>query len=135
MRYFHNLYGIFQLTEKVGLIIGFDFGAQQKSKGSSDYNSWYSPVMIVRYSPTEKISIAARAEYYSDKNQVIIATKTPNGFQTVGYSINLDVPVADNVLWRCEARTLSSEDAIFVDRDQIPFNKNSWVGTSLSLTF
>lgn len=135
MRYFHNLYGIFQLTEKVGLILGFDIGAQQKSKGSSDYNTWYSPVMIVRYSPTEKISLAARAEYYSNENQVIISTPTPNGFQTVGYSINLDIHVTDNVLWRCEARTLSSEDAIFLDRDQLSVSNNSWVGTSLSLTF
>jgi hypothetical protein len=135
MRYFHNLYGMFQLTEKVGLIIGFDIGAQQKLKGSSDYNTWYSPVMIVRYSPTKKISIAARAEYYSDINQVIISTKTPNGFQTVGYSINLDVRVTDNVLWRSEARTFSSEDTIFLDRDKFPVSNNSCIGTSLSLTF
>lgn len=135
MRYFHNFYGIFQLTEKVGLIAGFDIGAQQQSKGSSDYNTWYSPVMIVRYSPTEKVSLAARAEYYSDQNQVIISTTTPNGFQTFGYSVNLDVHVTDNVLWRCEARTLSSEDAIFLDRDQLSVNNNSWIGTSLSVTF
>jgi len=135
MRYFHNFYGIFQVSEKVGLIVGFDIGAQQVSKGSSDYNTWYSPVAIIRYTPIEKMAIAARAEYYTDGNGVIIATETPNGFQAVGYSINLDLKVTDNVLWRLEARTLSSKDTIFVDRDQSPISNNSWVGTSLSLTF
>jgi hypothetical protein len=135
IRYFHNLYGVIQITEKVGLIIGCDIGAQQKSKGDSDYNTWYSPVAIIRYSPTEKLSWAARAEYYTDQGEVIISTGTPNGFQAFGYSINLDVRVTENVLWRCEARTLSSKDAIFVDRGQLPVSNNSWVGTSLSLTF
>jgi hypothetical protein len=40
MRYFQNFYGQFQPTEKLGLIFGFDLGAQQKNKGSSDYNVW-----------------------------------------------------------------------------------------------
>jgi hypothetical protein len=50
MRYFHNFYGQFQVHENLGLIVGFDIGAQQKSKGSSDYNNWFSPVLIVKYS-------------------------------------------------------------------------------------
>ena len=135
MRYFHNFYGIFQVSKKVGLIVGFDIGAQQAAKGSSNHNTWYSPVAIVRYTPTEKIALAARAEYYSDENGVIIATETPNGFQTAGYSINLDLQVTDHVLWRLEVRTLSSKDTIFSDRDQLSSGNNSWIGTSLSMTF
>lgn len=32
MRYFHNFYSQYQLNEKLGLIGGFDIGAQQKVK-------------------------------------------------------------------------------------------------------
>jgi hypothetical protein len=48
MRYFHNFYGIFEVTDKIGLTIGFDIGAEQKSKGNSEYNTWYTPIVIVK---------------------------------------------------------------------------------------
>lgn len=136
MRYFHNLYGQLQFNQEFGLIAGFDIGAQQKEKGSSAYNVWYSPVLIARYTPTEKMAYAARVEYYSDEDQVIIATGTPNGFQTFGYSVNMDVKVRENVLWRLEARTFNSrKDSIFLDKDESPSKNNVFVGTSLSIVF
>ncbi len=134
MRYFHNFYGQFQLYKEFALTVGFDIGAQQKTKGSSDYNIWYSPVLITRYSPTEKISIAARGEYYSDPNQVIIATGTNNGFKTFGYSLNLDYNISDNVIWRMEGRGFSSQDNIFTLNNK-PSNQNQFVITSLAISF
>lgn len=62
------------------------------------------------------MTIAARAEYYSDKNEVIIATGTANGFQTFGYSVNLDYLIADLMLWRMEVRGLQSKDSIFMQK-------------------
>lgn len=136
MRYFHNFYGQFQFNEKFGLIAGFDIGAEQKGKGGSEYNTWYSPVLIARYTPTEKLAFAARAEYYSDQGEVIVSTGTPNGFQTFGYSINMDVRVMENVLWRLEARTFNSRrDNIFLDRNQNAVDNNYFAGTSLSIAF
>lgn len=136
MRYFHNFYGQFQLSQKIGITAGFDMGAEQQAKGSSDFNVWYSPVLIVRYTPTEKLALAARAEYYSDEGGVIISTGTPNGFQTFGYSLNMDVRVMENVLWRLEARTFNSQkDFIFLDSNQNETRSNSFVGTSLSVSF
>jgi len=134
MRYFHNFYGQFQIHEKFGLIIGFDIGAQQKSKGSSDYNTWYSPVLIAKYSPTDKISIAARGEYYSDANGVIISAGTINGFQTFGYSLNLDYNIAQNVMWRIEGRGFTSKDKIFTI-DNSPSTQNYFVTTALAISF
>ncbi len=136
MRYFHNFYGQFQFNEKFGLIAGFDIGAEQKSISSSDYNVWYSPVLIARYTPGDKLAFAARAEYYSDKAEVIISTGTPNGFQTFGSSINMDVRVMENLLWRLESGTFNSQkDNIFLDRNQNAVSNNYFVGTSLSIAF
>jgi hypothetical protein len=136
MRYFHNLYGQFQLTDRLGLIAGFDIGAQQVAKGSNRYDTWYSPVLIARYAITDKVAVAGRAEYYSDEGEVIVATGTPNGFQTFGYSVNLDMQVRERVLWRLEGRALdSNRDAIFTDADGNPTARNYFVGTSLSIAF
>ncbi|MEB2778442.1 porin [Algoriphagus sp. D3-2-R+10] len=134
MRYFHNLYGQFEITERVGLIAGFDIGVQQRSKESKVYDSWYSPVVIARYLVSDILTLAARAEYYADPSEVIISTGTANGFKTFGYSLNADLAVAENVLWRIEARSLRSEDRFFEDNG-VPSNGNTFLGTSLSVTF
>lgn len=134
MRYFNNLYGIFHLTDKFHLIAGFDYGMEQTSEGSTDYNNWYSPVVIVKVNFNDKWSASARGEYYSDEKGVIIATGTENGFQTSGYSINLDYSIRTNAVWRIEARTLNSMDNIFMDGDT-PVNTNTFITTSLAVSF
>jgi hypothetical protein len=134
MRYFHNFYGQFQVSEKVGFIVGFDSGVQQRSKGSSTYNSWYSPVFIARYSPAGKTNLAIRVEYYSDEGGVIIQTDTPNGFRTLGYSLNLDYNINKNVVWRIEGRGFKSKDRIFETGNEFS-NTNAAITTSLAVSF
>ena len=133
MRYFHNFYGTYQLTEKLALTTGFDIGAEQKSKGSSNYNVWYTPVLVMKYSPKAKHNIAARVEYYNDKNGVIINPGTPNGFQTFGYSINYDYLIRENIMWRFEARGLNSKDKTFTMKGQ-PNNNNFFMTTALAVS-
>ena len=135
MRYFHNLYGIFQLTEKFALTTGFDIGAEQKAKGSDQYNVWYSPVMIAKFSPTEKLSFAVRGEYYQDKKGVIIATGTDNGFQTFGYSLNADYWILPNLVWRTEVKNLNSKDQIFLIRNEVFKINNFSAVTSIAVSF
>lgn len=134
LRFFNNFYGQFQLTEKFGIIAGFDYGMQQAKKDTSTYNNWYSPVLIFQFKPTSKIRIAARGEYYSDEKGVIIATGTTNGFQTLGYSLNLDYLIRDNIMWRIEGRGLSSKDKIFL-LDNKPTTENYFITTSLAISF
>jgi hypothetical protein len=134
MRYFHNFYGIFQLSEKLGLTLGFDSGAEEKSSTESATNAWYSPVIIMKYAMTGKLSIVIRGEYYQDENGVIIATGTSNGFKTTGISLNLDYAVAPNAVWRIEARNFTSKDAIFI-KDEKAVNDNTFLTTSLAISF
>ncbi|HLP53309.1 MAG TPA: porin [Chitinophagales bacterium] len=118
MRYFHNLYAIFNATGKLGITLGFDIGAEQKTKAGNQYDLWYSPVFIIRYAPIEKLAIAARFEYYSDRNGVIVATGTPNGFETFGYSVNLDVIPFANAMIRMEGRMFQNRlDEIYEKRN------------------
>lgn len=133
-RYFNNFYGQFQLNNKLAMILGFDVGAEQKAKESRAYNVWYSPILIIKLNVTDKMSLAARGEYYSDKNGVIISTGTANGFQTYGYSLNLDYAIRNNILWRIEGRALNSKDKIFT-LDNKSSNQNYFITTALAISF
>ncbi|WP_086949098.1 porin [Sphingobacterium sp. JB170] len=135
MRYFHNLYGQFEIDSQFALIAGFDIGAQQKEKSSSDYDTWYTPVLIAKYSPTDKLNIAARGEYYNDKNGVIIDSGAENGFQTFGASLNVDYRILPNLVWRTEVKSLNSKDAVFLNRDDVMKKGDVMAITSLAIQF
>ena len=134
MRYFNDVYGIFNITDKFSLIAGCDYGLEQKAKGESDMNSWYSPIVIARYAVTDKIALAGRYEYYNDEKGVIIATGTPNGFKTSGYSLNLDVAPVSNVIFRIEGKLYNSKDEIFTKTGKLK-NGNAAVTASLAVSF
>ncbi len=133
-RFFHNIYGIFNVSDKFGVTLGFDIGTEEKSPGSTDKNTWYSPVVIVKYAPDSKWALAARAEHYNDKNGVIIATGSPNGFQTTGYSLNIDHSPAKNVLLRLELRSLVSKDDIFGKPSGFG-SSNTFITSSIAVSF
>lgn len=134
MRYFHNLYGQFQLTDKFSLIAGFDIGAQQASKNSDDYHWWYTSAIIGSYQATENVRLALRAEYFNDKYGVIVATSTPNGFETFGGSLNVDYQLFKNVVWRTEIKNLTSTDAIYNHQNQASKN-SAMILTALAVQF
>ncbi len=131
-RYFNNLYGQFQLNKKWALTAGFDIGQQQHRdtlNKISGFDTWYSPVAIVKYAISPKIRIAARSEYYSDKKGVIISYS--KGFQTFGYSANFDYVLSENSLFRIEGRLLSAKEKVF-NSDS---NKNYFITASLAISF
>jgi hypothetical protein len=134
MRYYHNIYGVFQLSDQWGITAGFDIGSEQKAKGGSAFNTVYVPVMILRFSPSSKINIAARGEYYSDRNGMIISTGTDHGFQTYGMSLNLDYQIASQVMWRIEARNLNSRDAIFNGKNDDTSRDKTYLTTALTFS-
>lgn len=134
MRYFNDVYGIFNITDRFSLIAGCDYGLEQTAKGSSDMNSWFSPIAIARYAFSDKIALAGRYEYYDDENGVIISTGTPNGFKTSGYSLNFDVAPVSNVLFRVEGKLYSSKDDIFSKNGEAK-SSNVAVTTSLAVSF
>ena len=134
MRYFNNLYGQFQLTQKFGLIAGFDIGTQQRIKGSLAYDIWFSPVIIGKYAINKTWKTAIRAEYYQDETGIIIPTSTPNGFKTTGLSLNLDYSPTQNVICRLEGRLLNSKDQIFETKTALTDN-NFIIATSIAIRF
>ncbi len=108
MRYFHNLYLIYNPIEKIEATFGWDVGSEQKARHSQKYNWWYSPVFLLRYMPIKQLSLATRFEFYSDKNGAIISSPSLGGFETLGYSINLDAFPFKDIMLRAEGRLLQS---------------------------
>ena len=133
MRYFSDLYAQLQITERFALLAGFDIGMEQAASGDSSA-LWMTPVLVPRYKIGKKSYLAARVELYQDKDGVIISTGTVHGFNKMGYSLNFDHWVADNVLWRIEARSLSSQDKIFADADGKATAINTFVTASLYIS-
>jgi len=133
-RFYNNFYGIFQLTKKLGLIAGIDYGRQQISRGSDETNEVLAPSAIVQYKINPKWALAGRLEYYEDKNGVFIATETPEGFKTTGYSLNLDYSPVANAVVRLEAKLFDSKDKIFI-REARPVSQNALVTTSIAISF
>lgn len=134
VRYFHNFYAILQLHKSIGITAGFDYGAQQSERGSNDYHTWYSPVVILKVTPFEKLSLVARAEHFNDEHSVIIQTGTTNGFQTYGYSATFDYEISENANWRLEGRVFESKDQIFT-LDGQPDRQNYFVTSSIAVLF
>lgn len=134
MRYFHNFYGQFQLDERWSLITGFDIGAEQKVRNSSQYNVWFTPIVIAKYQYSDKLSFAARAEYYQDKDGVIIDTGSAHGFRTSSYSANIDYQFNSTMQLRTELRKYHSRDSLFQDDGRL--SENSLIlTTALSMRF
>lgn len=133
-RFYHNFYGIFQLTENFGLTAGFDYGTQQVAKGSDETSEVLTPVLIAQYKFSPKLALAGRFEYYDDEDGMIIASGTPNGFKTTGYSLNLDFAPVPNAVVRLEGKVLDSKDKVFV-RATSPVNHSSTITTSIAISF
>jgi hypothetical protein len=134
MRYFNNFYTQCNISKKIDFITGFDIGMQQKIRGSSAYNMWFSPVLILRYTMNENWKSALRVEYYQDKAGVIVYSGTPNGFNTSGVSWNVDYFPESHIAFRLEGRWLGSKDNIFVYQDKIKTN-NFFISSSVALKF
>ncbi|RAJ95533.1 putative OmpL-like beta-barrel porin-2 [Larkinella arboricola] len=151
-RFYNNIYAIINPTGKLGLMAGFDIGADRKPLtsqgqrvGSGSY-VWYTPVVIARYATSSRSYVAGRVEYYDDKNGVIISTGTgttdrTNGFQTWGYSVNYDYAILSDrsdvsAVWRIEYRVFSSRDAIFAETAFGPARRtNQALTISLAISF
>lgn len=127
-RHFHDFYLQFEPTKKFGIIAGFDIGFEKIL--NNEFENWFSPVIILRQKTTEKTMIALRAEYYADRNEIIIATNTANGFQTFGLSSNFDCEISDKIKFRIEGKLFNSKDKIFINGT---INENYSVTTNLTL--
>ena len=133
-RFYNNLYSIIQLSQTFGFTLGVDYGIQQREQGSSSQDHVFSPVAIAKYRFHSQWAVAGRLEYYQDKDGVLIATSSGNGFKTYGYSLNIDYSPIDNAMLRLEGKVYDSEDRIFSRQQQL-VNHSATITASLAVSF
>jgi hypothetical protein len=134
MRYFSNLFGRFRVTDRFGILAGYDMGIQQERKGGSSYDLWLTPTLIGQYSFNRHWQTAVRLEYYQDPGGVIIPSDVPDGFRSLGASWNVDYVPFPGVKGRLEARWLRSQDPVFRAEGGMEAH-NFFLGTSLAVEF
>ncbi|MFT2007035.1 porin [Pontibacter sp. 13R65] len=132
-RYFHNVYASYLLSDRLTVAGSADLG-RQELWNSSETGTWYTGMLLLRYQLNTHFSLSGRAEHYNDKNQLIIATDTPDGFQTSSTTLNLNYAPAPNLLWRAEARSYHANNRIFRGEEGEKHN-NLLLVTSLALKF
>jgi hypothetical protein len=115
LRIFNDFYAVVTMSQNVSLAIVFDIGMQKQASGDS-YDVWHGAALMSRYSINEHWALAGRVEYFLDRNGVIIPTGTPNNFQTIAASLNIDFSSAPSLLWRIEGRVFSSKDEVYPTR-------------------
>lgn len=130
-RVYHNIYVVAQITEKFGVTGGIDIGSQQKIKNNSAKVHMLAPAIIAQFKPNEKWAIASRFEYYRDMDGMLTGI---TGFNTKGYSLNLDYMPFKNAALRLEGKLYDSADAIFEKGSKF-VRQNGLITTSLSISF
>jgi hypothetical protein len=117
IRHYHNIYARYQ-KGKWGMIGGFDIGAEEKSGNGSGWNTWYTPVMILQYRPSDYWAFALRGEYFSDPANIVIIQQGVGDFKATGFSFNTDFFPIPNAAVRLEYRWLHNADPIFLNKGQ-----------------
>lgn len=131
LRVLNDVYAVVTLTPGWTAALVVDIGVQDNDGSSSDL--WHGGSLMTRYSLSDHWAIGGRLEYFSDEAGVIVPTGTPENFQTVSASLNVDLTVVPNLLWRIEGRIFESRDAIYPSGSGLKTN-DGFVAVSAALS-
>lgn len=132
-RYYNNIFTVWKPVKDISMVLGLDYGLEQKAKNSSKLNKWYSPFFMMRYQ-LNKWALAARAEFYKDKEGVIISLVNGNPFEMQSYSINIDREIGGRLLWRTEGRFFKNSRPYFERQGKL-VRANQEITSSVSIRF
>ncbi len=133
-RGYHNFILKWLVSEKWQYLYAFDWGhqAQQQNTG---LDSWLATTLTMRRVLKTDQAVALRVEYYNDRHQLNVITHTPNGFQILGASMNIDQNLDETTLWRTELRGFSSVDKIYPRGSHFQNKLDGFIVSSLSKWF
>ena len=107
----------------------------QNTNNSTDSDKWWQANLIGRYSFSEKISLSARIEYFSDPKSVMITPITNvSGFSSYSSGLCLNLHIASNIIARFEGRTFFSAKEVY-ERDNAPVKNSNLLISNLTIWF
>ncbi|MBI3296700.1 MAG: porin [Elusimicrobia bacterium] len=110
-----------------------DYGIQRKLSGGG-FSKWYAGALLARWRLTDRLSATGRVERYVDEDQVIVTTGGQGSFRTTAASINLDMALHPQLLWRNELRHFWGENPVYPTRSGFA-KTDGFLASSLGLTF
>lgn len=135
-RYFTDVYAIWK-KKKWSLTSCIYIGRQDKkdSLGAQSHVYWGQANAIASYQLTQRISISARIEYFTDPSSVQIAPITPvSGFDSYSTGACLNLKITDNALFRIEDRYFFSPKDVYLRGDQ-PVSSSNLLIANLTVWF
>lgn len=112
------------------------YGVQKTKIGGLEEVNWFQANVALKYAITKAYSIAARAEYFSDPESIIVQTITnDDSFYCRGLSLCFGYQLSPKAQFRIEGRNYSSYGAVFLDKNNNPVKNTALVAGSISLEF
>lgn len=119
MRYFTDLYAIYNPKGKFGFTTSAYIGVQQRRDtltGKEVSRMWGQANFIGRYRLSKQLSLSGRLEYMEDMHQaVIVPVTTLYGFNTYSGGLCLTFHITPNALFRFEGRHFYSPRKVYIN--------------------
>jgi hypothetical protein len=120
-RFYNNLVVKINPSKKTNLTLCADYCFQEKSKlpDLSSAGNLYSGFATIKYFVTKKFSVAARGEYYVDKNGILSGTFNIDsqsvGLNAYGFTLGLEYNPVEFGFIRLESRYLKADNNVFLN--------------------
>jgi hypothetical protein len=107
-RVFNDFVAKVSISQWLQIAATADIGVQRPS------SVWYGLAVFLRYRVGTGVHLTARYEHYADPDRVIVQpTDATTAFVADSASLNLDVELVKNLLWRTEVRGYWAMDPVF----------------------
>lgn len=139
-RVFHEVAVRSNPGERAQLLLLAQRGSEARPGAASA--EWYGGVAIGRAALTRALAATARVEFYSDPDQVLVATGTSDGLEASGASLGVDLVLAPGLVWRTEIRAFRFTNPVYptrpagrmADSDAFAVTAFSFTAPSISVT-
>lgn len=133
-----DVVGILKPIDKLTLVLNYDYGDEQDAytdpvSGALRRANWQGFAAVANYDFTDKFSLSARAEYFSDDDGARLDSSKPTGASSfLGKSVEMEeytltahYHFTPNMAVRAEIRLDKSDEDIFVDEKKLEDNQTT----------
>lgn len=126
-RYYHNLYGTYR-SKKWQAGVELNYGSQQNTllTDTTKQASMVSGLIVGKYSFMKKLAGYGRAEYFSDKNQILTGN-TSIGDYLYGFTGGLEYQPYSTVSLSIEYRGVESDHLIFKEGNTLTNQRHEYI--------
>ena len=135
-RYFTDVYWI-HTSKKIAITSCAYFGIQEKEVNSSyEMKNWWQANFILKYKFSDKYSLSARVEYFSDaENTMISVMNNQQGFNCFGSGLCFNYHFSNEGMFRLEARNFLTKELNYRTADGQNANYMNWIVSNITIWF